>query len=119
LIGWEIDIKSEEAKRREVLEQMNQLEPQPEAAEGPEVETVSPAGEPESGVRLDQLPGCGEVTQARLEEAGIRTVEKLAEIPLDELMAIPGIGEKTARRLKSGAQKMLGIEQDVEESTAE
>ncbi len=118
LLDWEIDIKSEEAKRREIMEQMSRLEPRTETPEGTEAEAET-VTEQESGVGLDQLPGCGEATQTRLREAGVETLEQLAEMSLDELTAIPGIGEKTARRLKEGAEEMLGVTRDTQESTAE
>jgi DNA-directed RNA polymerase alpha subunit len=53
------------------------------------------------------LPGVGETVQGRLEEADIHTVQELAARSLEELMAIQGIGEKTAQRLKQSAEFLL------------
>ncbi|RPI27597.1 MAG: transcription termination/antitermination protein NusA [Acidobacteria bacterium] len=92
LLGWQIDIKSEEEKKKEILSQMENLEPeQPEDA-------------------LDQLPGVGEKTIARLHEAGIYSIQTLASKTVEELIEIPGIGEKTAQKLADQAQAFLSGE---------
>jgi N utilization substance protein A len=89
LLGWQIDIKSEEEKKREILSQMESLEPEaPESA-------------------LEDLPGVGEKTLARLKEAEIYSVQTLAAATPEGLTQIPGIGEKTALRLIAQAQAYL------------
>jgi transcription termination/antitermination protein NusA len=57
LVGWEINIKSEDAKKREVLEQMNQLKA---PADAPEAETEEPAPEV---APLEAEPGFEQDTQ--------------------------------------------------------
>jgi N utilization substance protein A len=74
LIGWDIDIKSEEEKRREIEEQMTAL-----------TAPVTP---------LTALAGVGPKTIEKIEAAGITNVEKLAGMTPEQLMEIPGIGEK-------------------------
>ncbi|GAC1622281.1 MAG: hypothetical protein NVS9B13_14880 [Candidatus Acidiferrum sp.] len=74
LIGWDIDIKSEEEKRREIEEQMTAL--------------TAPA------TPLTALAGVGPKTIEKIEAAGITNVEKLAGMTPEQLMEIPGIGEK-------------------------
>jgi N utilization substance protein A len=93
LLGWEINIKSEEEKKLEILNQMDQLD--------------QAEREKKEDIRLSLLPGVGETVQGRLEEAGIQTVQQLADRSLEELMAIQGIGEKTAQRLKQSAEFLL------------
>ena len=92
LLGWEIDIKSEEEKKLEVLSQMNQL--QGERPERPDIP-------------ITELPGVGEAIRTRLEQVGITTVQELAAKSLEELLEIQGVGEKTAQRLKQSAGLML------------
>ena len=92
LLGWEIDIKSEEEKKLEVLSQMNQL--QGERPERPDIP-------------ITELPGVGEAIRTRLEQVGITTVQELAAKSLEELLEIQGVGEKTAKRLKQSAGLML------------
>ncbi len=106
LLGWQIDIKSDEEKKKEILSQMEQL-------------TVSsePEGNPVSD--LSDIQGINEKILARLEEAGISTVQALAASELDELTELPGIGEKTAEKLNSAAETFLADQQAVTEEQPE
>ncbi|HKQ86286.1 MAG TPA: transcription termination factor NusA [Candidatus Acidoferrales bacterium] len=79
LIGWNIDIKSEEEKRREVEAQMAAL--------------TAP------GTALTELAGVGPKTIEKLEAAGITSVEKLADMTPEQLVEIPGIGEKMVEKI--------------------
>ena len=79
LIGWDIDIKSEEEKRREIEEQMTAL--------------TAPT------TPLTALAGVGAKTIEKIEAAGITNVEKLAGMTPDQLMEIPGIGEKMVDKI--------------------
>ncbi len=102
LLGWEIDIKSEEEKKQEILAQMEQFA------------VVAPQSEPD----LD-LMSSGKKTQERLEEAEIKTVAELASTPLEELIEVPGIGPKTAEKLLVRAQEILDADQDNEDAVTE
>jgi transcription termination/antitermination protein NusA len=79
LIGWDIDIKSEEEKRREIEEQMTAL-----------TAAVTP---------LTVLGGVGPKMIEKLEAAGITSLEKLASMTPEQLMEIPGIGEKMVDKI--------------------
>src|SRR6202041_266844 len=79
LIGWNIDIKSEEEKRREIEAQMAAL--------------TAP------GTPLTELAGVGPKTIEKLEAAGITSVEKLADMTPEQLVEIPGIGEKMVEKI--------------------
>jgi transcription termination/antitermination protein NusA len=80
LLGWKIDIKSEEEKRQEVEQQMSALAPQ----------TATP---------LENVPGLGEGLVEKLGAAGITTVEALADMTPEQLEAIEGIGPKTVEKI--------------------
>jgi N utilization substance protein A len=80
LIGWRIDIKSEEEKRAEVESQMQQLQ-----------ETVP--------TPLETMTGLTPSLIQKLEAAGIGTVEQLANLSPEDLQNIPGIGEKTIEKI--------------------
>ncbi len=79
LIGWNIDIKSEEEKRREIEAQMAAL--------------TAP------GTPLTELEGVGPKTIEKLEAAGITSIEKLADMTPEQLVEIPGIGEKMVEKI--------------------
>jgi N utilization substance protein A len=82
LIGWRIDIKSEEEKRAEVESQMAMLQ-----------ETLPTPLQTMSGLGL--TPSLVQ----KLEAAGIDTVEQLANLSPEDLQNIPGIGEKTIEKI--------------------
>jgi N utilization substance protein A len=82
LLGWRIDIKSEEEKRQEVESAMAAL--------------VAP-GAPVS-VLIDF--GLGEKLAEKLLESGIATVEKLGSMTPEELEAIQGIGPKMVEKIQ-------------------
>jgi len=81
LLGWKIDIKSEEEKRQEVESAMAAL---------------VPAGAPVS-VLIDH--GLGEEVVEKLIQAGVGTVEKLGNMTPEELEVIPEIGPETVQKI--------------------
>jgi N utilization substance protein A len=80
LLGWKIDIKSEEEKRQEVELQMAAMAP--------------PATTP-----LESVEGLGEGLVEKLNAAGVTTVEALADMTPEQLEAIEGIGPKTVEKI--------------------
>ena len=80
LIGWNVDIKSEEEKRQEIEAQMAAL--------------TAP------GTPLSELQGIGPKTIERIEAHGISRIEKLADMTPEQLMEIPGIGEKMVEKIQ-------------------
>ena len=80
LIGWRIDIKSEEEKRAEVESQMEQMR---ESAPTP----------------LENMPGLTPSLVQKLNASGIGTVEQLADLSPEDLENIPGIGAKTIEKI--------------------
>src|SRR5262245_37217533 len=88
LTGWKIDLisKSEEKKSQEV--------------------------ERASRIEIEKLE-LGEATTEKLISAGIETVHELAATPLERLVEIPGVGEKTAEKMLSAAQEYLAAHPPV------
>jgi len=80
LIGWNVDIKSEEEKRQEIEAQMTAL--------------TAP------GTPLSELKGVGPKTIERIESHGVSSIEKLADMTPEQLTEIPGIGEKMVEKIQ-------------------
>ena len=80
LLGWKIDIKSEEEKRQEVEAQMSQVMTQ--------VSTP-----------LESVPELEPGIIEKLLAAGITTVEQVADMTPEQLEEIPGVGPKTVEKI--------------------
>ena len=130
LVGWELDVKSEEAKKQEILAAMTSMmsggESEPdeaeEASEG-EVEgaAAEPAAEPSEAVAdssaipqepadQESVQGVPERVMAALREAGLATPEAIAAASDEELLAISGLGPKTLQALRNWAPGTEGGE---------
>ncbi len=57
-------------------------------------------------IKLENIKGIGKKADT-LKEAGIDTVEKLAEVKLEELIELKGIGKATAKKMKENAKELL------------
>ena len=95
-MGWKIDIKSEEEKRQEVEQQMQQM------GTGP----TTP---------VEQITELGEGILEKLIAAGITTVEELADMTPEQLEEIPGIGEKTLEKISIAVRHYFGQYEEGEE----
>ena len=90
LLGWRIDIKSEEEKKREVQSQMD-----------------AAMATAETDVRV--LEGIGEKTLKKLIAHGVTSLEKIVASPA-AVVEVPGVGEKTAEKIVRLAREHLGLE---------
>ena len=100
LIGWRIDIKSEEEKKLEVQSQMDAM-----------ATTMQ--------MPLSVLSGLGEKTLERLAEQGFGTVEEVASLEPDSLTGIPGIGAKTAEKIVAAARDYMASSPPLAEGPPE
>ncbi len=89
LLGWKIDIKSEEEKRQEVESAMQAL-----------------SGGPTTPI--EQVMELGESVLEKLIAAGITTVEHLADMTAEELGEVPGIGEKSVEKISVAVRHYFG-----------
>jgi N utilization substance protein A len=87
LIGWQIDVKSEEQKKQEVLSVMESLT--------------------SSSTSLGELEGISDRIIEKLREAGIENVEKILELGEEKLIEIPGVGDKTAAKIMEAARDLF------------
>ncbi len=86
LLGWKIDIKSEEEKRQEVESQMAGMLPV-----GTPITVLADYGLPEALI-------------ASLVEAEVGTVEKLGSLTPEQLEQLPGVGEDSIQPLYNAVQ---------------
>jgi len=87
LIGWQIDVKSEEQKKQEVMSVMDSLT--------------------SSSTSLSELEGISDRVIEKLREYGIENVEKILELGEEKLKEIPGIGDKTATKIMEAARDLF------------
>ncbi|MDX2153502.1 MAG: transcription termination factor NusA [Bryobacteraceae bacterium] len=101
LLGWKIDIKSEEEKRQEVESAMAAL-------------TVQ--GTPISALLDHGLP---EKLLEKLVEAGIPTVERVGEMTPEQIEEVQGIGPKGVERIFAAVNTFYGQYDEHPEAVAE
>ena len=89
LVGWNIDIRSEEELKREVAEQMGAMIASGEA------------------VPLERLAGMNPATTATLAEHGITDIEALANATVDDLVEYLDISLDQAEGIISSAQAVI------------
>ncbi len=96
LLGWKIDIKSEEEKRQEVEQAMAAM------SSGPQTP-------------IEQVTELGEQVLEKLIAAGITTVEHLADMTAEELGEVPGIGERSVDKIAVAVRHYFGQYEEGEE----
>jgi len=85
IVGWRIDIKSEEEKRREVEAEMARM-----ARAADEIRSL-------------ERHGVSDKTVQKLVEAGVHGLTHLLEMSDDDLGAIEGVGPKTIEKIREAA----------------
>jgi N utilization substance protein A len=125
LTGWKIDILSESEyeqerqKEREqeieaaIAEETRKMAEETESAEAADAQAAAPEAPAETAETgpvsvLTTIEGVGHKTAEHLIEAGYDTIEKIAAMDDAEILAVPGIGEKTASKILASAKAMAG-----------
>ena len=98
LLGWKIDIKSEEEKRLELEQQMG--------------------GFSGANTAIEEVKELGEPIIQKLVNAGVTSVEALADMTPEQLEEIPGIGEKTLEKISVAVRHYFGQYEPGEERPA-
>ncbi len=98
LVGWRIDIKSEEEKRQEVEVEMARME--------------------RMAAELRSLPHVGEKTIQKMIDAGVQGLSHILEMTDEMICSIEGIGPKTAEKIRQAAEeaKLDWDKRDAEEA---
>ena len=87
LIGWQIDVKSEEQKKQEVLSVMESLT--------------------SSSTSLSELDGIDLELITALRQAGIENVERILELGEDGIRDLPGIGDDAVAKIMEKARDLF------------
>ena len=118
LTSWKIDIKSESEVETQFKEEITEELFKPASSET-DTPSSHPINESDSDapqtlplphadeVDLTELGGVGAKTAELLRDAGLPTVESIAQATLEELCSAPGIGTKTAEKIHHAALEML------------
>ncbi|HEV8699773.1 MAG TPA: transcription termination factor NusA [Candidatus Polarisedimenticolia bacterium] len=96
LVGWKIDIKSEQEKKREVEAEMERM-----ARDTREMAT---------------LEGVSEKVLQKLREGGIGSLDGIIAAQVEGLTQIPGVGPKTAEKIVAAAEAGLQARAEREEA---
>ncbi len=99
LVGWNIDIKSESEKKKEVEEDLARAQ--------------------RDTREMKELPRVGEKIIQRLLDGGYRSLEVLVEARVDALRKVEGVGDKTANRIVEAAREMIILRREREAREAE
>lgn len=117
LTGWRIDILSESEyeqerqKEREheieaaIAEETRKMAEETKAQEGMEAEAAAAEVAQDE---LTNIEGVGPNTAESLRSMGYDTVEKIAGMSETDILAVPGIGEKTAQKILLSARAIAG-----------
>ena len=87
LIGWQIDVKSDEQKKQEVMLAMESLT--------------------SSFTSLSEMEGVSDEIIEKLRKNGIETVERILELGEESLGRIPDLGDKAAAEIMAAARDMF------------
>jgi N utilization substance protein A len=99
LVGWNLDIKSEQEKKAEVEAEMERME--------------------QASRELASLPGIDAELSTLLLDEGFRTVEEVSLASMEDLTGIEGIDEEQAIAIHDAAEELLEIlTREAEEAAA-
>jgi N utilization substance protein A len=118
LTGWKIDILSESEYEQErqkerdqeieaaIAEETRKMAEETEAKETLEAEHAEAEAEAKAASDISTIDGVGPKTAEQLRQAGYDTIEKIAAMSDEEILAVPGIGDKSAQKILLSARAL-------------
>jgi len=118
LTGWKIDILSESEYEQErqkerdqeieaaIAEETRKMAEETEAKETLEAEHAEAEAEAKAASDISNIDGVGPKTAEQLRQAGYDTIEKIAAMSDEEILAVPGIGDKSAQKILLSARAL-------------
>ncbi|MFX1252068.1 MAG: DNA repair and recombination protein RadA [Promethearchaeota archaeon] len=103
-VGVDVELTPPTKQRKTTNSKKSQSKKQSEEPEKEEPEKVPVE---KTLTAIQDLPGVGPSTAAKLEEAGYRSLEAIAAAPVDEIAGTAGIGSKTAKKMIEAAMEAL------------
>lgn len=119
LTGWKIDILSESEYEQErqkerdqeieaaIAEETRKMAQETEAAETMEAEHAEAEAEAKAASDIANIEGVGPKTAEQLKLAGYDTIEKIAAMSDEDILAVPSIGEKSAQKILLSARALM------------
>ena len=100
----EITIRDPEPTKAEEKKEVKEEQP----AEKVEKPAVKPEKETQTSIgEITKIEGIGPSVVKKLEKAGVKSLEELYEMEVEDIIAIEGIGQKTAENMLKKLQKLL------------
>jgi N utilization substance protein A len=87
LIGWRIEIKSETDKKKQIEEEIGRIA--------------------QATQEIRDLSGVGDKIATALMDKGLRSLEQIVDASPELLSELPGVGEKTAGRIREAAREAM------------
>ncbi len=108
VLGVKVGIMKPDAKLPDEINiiSLTKEEKEEKIKEKPKKEETKPKTQTEIK-KIMEIPGIGPSVVKRFEKEGVKSVEELFEMEIDELSSIEGIGEKTAKNIIKQLPKLL------------
>ena len=110
VLGVKVRIMRRDAKLPDEMKLRIMEKPEPivETKEKVKEEKIEPVLEKKTDIKLiTKVPGIGPAVLKKLDKAKITSLEELYSMNLDDLMAVDGIGQKTAELIVKNIRKVL------------
>ena len=109
VLGVKVSIMKPDAKLPDEIKLIFKEEEKPETVKVEKKKVEKPEEKKRTDIKkLIQMQGIGPSVIKKFEKAGIKTLEELYEMDVDDLSSVNGIGGKTAENIVKNLKKLLG-----------